>query len=35
LSFQRLPDLRPRPDPYFVLGQHGQGADLVHAGIIA
>ena len=35
LQFQWLPDLRPRADPYFVLGQRGQGADLVHAGIIA
>jgi len=35
LQFQRLPDLRPRADPYFVLGPRGQGADLVHAGIIA
>jgi hypothetical protein len=35
LQFQGLPDLRPRADPYFVLGQRGQGADLVHARIIA
>jgi len=34
LSFQRLSDLGPRADPYFVLGQHGQRADLVHAEII-
>jgi hypothetical protein len=33
LQFQRLPDLRPRADPYFVLGQCGQGADPVHAEI--
>ena len=35
LSFQCLPDLRPRADPYVVLGQRGRGAGLVHAGIIA
>jgi hypothetical protein len=35
LSFQRLPDLRPRADAHFVLGQRGPGADLVHAKIIA
>jgi hypothetical protein len=35
LSFQRLPDLRPRADPYFVLGQRGRRAELDHAEIIA
>jgi hypothetical protein len=35
LEFQRLPDLRPRADPYFVLRQRGQGADPVHVEIIA
>jgi hypothetical protein len=33
LQFQRLPDLRPRADPYLVLHQRGQGADPVHAEI--
>jgi len=35
LPFQRLPDLRPRPDPYIVFGQREQRADLIHAEIIA
>ena len=35
LQFQWFPDLRPRADPNFVLGQCGQGTDLVHAEIIA
>ena len=30
LSFQWLPNLRPRANPYFVLGQHGQRGNLVH-----
>jgi hypothetical protein len=34
LQSQRLSNLRPGADPYFVLGQRGQ-ADLVHAEIIA
>ena len=33
LKFQRLPDLRPRADPYLVLRQRGQGADVMHAEI--
>ena len=35
LSFQWLPDLRPRGDAYFILRQRWQWADLVHAEIIA
>src|SRR5438270_10749575 len=33
LKFQRLLDLRPRADPYLVLRQRGQGADVIHAEI--
>jgi len=35
LQLQQFPDLCPRTDSYFVLRQRGQGADLVHAEIIA
>jgi hypothetical protein len=35
LLFQRLADLRPRADTYFVLGRRGQEAEQFHTEIIA
>jgi hypothetical protein len=35
LQFQRLPDFRPRGEPYVVSGQRRLAADVLHAEIIA